>query len=167
MATIKFLCAAGKYADEAARHDVIRYIFLPHKTPSRCIGGVGVNPDCAADEMQRVAEQFHKNSLTRLRHFVIAFYPSELRSTELANMMAKEICMGIGKEYQCIFAVHEDREYLHLHIVYNAVSFIDGHRSRGNNLEKHSLIGLVRSTLQSYGIRILYEVKYRSSGEED
>ena len=35
MATVKFLNAAGKYDDPAARDDVIRYITQKVKTPSK------------------------------------------------------------------------------------------------------------------------------------
>lgn len=43
MATMKFLNAAGKYSDPLAYDCVISYILQSHKTPSRIIGGFGVD----------------------------------------------------------------------------------------------------------------------------
>lgn len=70
------------------------------------VGGVGIDPNCIADSMVSVSNAFNKNSRIRLHH------------------------RRIGQEYQIAFALHEDTDYPHLHFVFNAVSFIDGHRYR-------------------------------------
>ena len=77
MATVKFLNAAGKYDDPAAREDVIRYITQKVKTPSGYIGACGVDIPNAAQQMQEVSASFKKDNKIRIRHFVVSFYRNE------------------------------------------------------------------------------------------
>lgn len=88
MATVKFLNAAGKYSDPAARDDVIRYITQKCKTPSGYIGSGGVELPYAARQMQAVAESFKKDNKVRIRHFVVSFYRNEAIDPYKANLIA-------------------------------------------------------------------------------
>ena len=58
----------------------------------------------------------------------------------------------LGKEYQAIYAVHENTESLHIHIVMNSVSYIDGHRYRGTKAEHYEFMDFLRNVLIYYGI---------------
>ena len=113
MATIKFLNAAGKYDDAAARDDVIRYITQKVKTPSGYIGACGVDLPYAAQQMQAVAESFKKDNKVRIRHFVVSFYRNEAIDPYKASMIASTIAGEIGRIFQCVYAVHEDTYHLH------------------------------------------------------
>ena len=126
MATVKFLNAAGKYDDSAARDDVIRYITQKAKTPSGYIGACGVDLPYAVQQMQDVAESFKKDNKVRIRHFVVSFYRNEVIDSYKASMIASMIAGEIGRVYQCVYAVHEDTYHLHLHFVFNPVSFVNG-----------------------------------------
>lgn len=161
MATVKFLNAAGKYRDHTAREDVISYIFQPDKTPSHMIGGMRVDLPKAAESMRMMAEYYHKDSLVRLRHFVISFSPEEIRSRQVIMNIAKELMMSIACKYQVVFAVHEDTATPHIHFVFNSISFVDGHRYRGDKSAHHHMLRLIKLVLGTHGVHTLYEIKYR------
>lgn len=134
MATIKTGNGNGKYHDPSALHDVITYVLNSWKAPNY-FGGYRVNPITPIDDMQRVIEQFGKSNGVQLRHFIISFSPEETTDASVVNKIACLIIPYLGREYQTLFAVHEDTSHLHIHIVCNAISYIDGHRYRGTKQE--------------------------------
>lgn len=160
MATVKFLNAAGKYDDSASRDDVIRYITQKHKTPSGYIGASGVDIPYAAQQMQAVAESFKKDNKVRIRHFVVSFYRNEHISPYKANVIASMIALELGQIYQCVYAVHEDTYNIHVHFVFNPVSFVNGYKYSGTKEEHKALKELIANHVKSMGIQIFYEVKY-------
>ena len=160
MATVKFLNAAGKYSDPAARDDVIRYITQKCKTPSGYIGASGVDLPYAAQQMQAVAESFKKDNKVRIRHFVVSFYRNEAIDPYKANMIASMIAGEIGRLFQCVYAVHEDTYHLHFHFVFNPVSHVNGYKYSGTKEEHKDLRNLIGKYVRAMGIQIFYEVKY-------
>lgn len=128
-----------KYFDENSYHDVIDYIFN-HAT---YIDGAGIDSlETAADEMLNTAIHFDKNSGKRLRHSVLSFADWEVVTPEMADAFAREIIQHYAPEYQIVYAVHTNQDNLHIHFVMNQISYVDGHRYRGQKqdyraFEKH------------------------------
>ena len=160
MATVKFLNAAGKYDDQAARDDVIRYITQKCKTPSGFIGACGVDLPYAARQMQEVSAAFKKENKVRIRHFVVSFYYNEYMTPYKANMIASMIAEELGRVYQCVYAVHEDTDQVHVHFAFNPVSYVNGYKYSGTKEEHKALKELIKRHVQAMGIHIFYEVKY-------
>ena len=160
MATVKFLNAAGKYDDPAARDDVIRYITQKVKTPSGYIGAYGVDVPYAAQQMQEVSASFKKDNKIRIRHFVVSFYRNEHISPYKANVIASMIALELGQIYQCVYAVHEDTYNIHVHFVFNPVSFVNGYKYSGTKGEHKDLKQKIEKCVKAMGIHIFYEVKY-------
>lgn len=159
MATIKFANEAGKYADANALETVITYILQVHKTPSRIIGGIGVDLQNATENMHAVSQHFRKDYGIRLRHFILSFYPQETPQIHIAQKIAEQICSHIGKRYQIVYALHEDTAMLHLHFVFNSVSYVDGYKYHGSKEDFYTLLNLIRGILIPYGITPLIRVK--------
>lgn len=160
MAIFETFNGDGNYRNENAIKAVTEYIFNPYKTPGGYLGGWGVNPDCPDQSMMSVSEQFGKASGVRLRHYVLSFAPYELENPQIANEIGLRITQFIGREYQTIYAVHENKKHLHIHIVSNAVSFIDGHRFYGRKSEFYALLNGIKTILTDYGI---YSLRYASA----
>ena len=160
MATVKFLNAAGKYDDPAARDDVIRYITQKCKTPSGYIGTSGVDLPYAARQMQAVAESFKKDTKVWVRHFVVSFYRNAAIDPYKANLIASMIAGEIGRLFQCVYAVHEDTYHLHFHIVFKTVIHVNGYKYSGTKEEHKDLRNLIGKYVRAMGIQIFYEVKY-------
>ena len=166
MAIFKKVAKAGKSQDDYAIHNLITYITRPDKTPSQMIGGYGVDPDHIADSMVQISNQFHKNSRIRLHHFIVSFTRWECADPGILYCIGMEISRRIGQESQFAFALHEDTDYPRLHFVFNAVSFIDGHRYRGGKKEYFDLYNRVRLILKDFWIKVLMPVErmtYRPS----
>lgn len=124
-----------KYFDESSYHDVICYI-LNHAVYG---GGAGVvSLETAPDEMLSAAIRFGKNSGKRLRHSVLSFSNMEAVSPEMADTFAQEIIQHYALEYQIVYAVHTNQENLHIHFVMNQISYVDGHRYRGQKQDYHA-----------------------------
>jgi len=96
----------------------------------------------------------------QLRHFIVSFTPYEINRPELAYQIGNEICTQLGYEYQTVFGVHENTDELHLHIVTNSVSFIDGHRYKGDRKDFYQTKNHINSVLKKHNIR---PVKYVSN----
>ena len=130
---------AEKYKDPYAISDIVGYVQNYDKTGGM-IGGWGVNPGTAAQEMELLAKLWHKQEGTRLRHWVITFSEEELeRITERLNCSLKNAMMQLGyafsryyaNEYQIVFGVHRNTEHPHIHFVMNTVAYTDGHKYTG------------------------------------
>lgn len=122
MAIFETFNGNGNYRNENAIEAVTEYIFNPYKSPGGYLGGCGVNPSYPAESMINVSEEYGKSSGVRLRHYVLSFAPNELNNPQTANEIGTRIATLIGREYQVIYAVHENKKHLHIHIMHNAIS---------------------------------------------
>lgn len=160
MALFKKISAPGKYQDFQAIPDLIAYITRADKTPSQFIYGSHVDMQDMANSMIAVSEQFGKNSRLRLHHFILTFQPKDIKDFSVIPQIMERICGYIGQCYQIVAALHEDTSALHIHFVFNAVSFVNGYKYRGGKEEYRELVETIGSILYSYGIHPLIPVKY-------
>ncbi len=163
MATYKTVNRKGKYFDEMAKEDVISYILNDEKMVHNYCGGVHVNEHDIAGSMNQISEHFHKESGVQIRHFIISFNLYETNNPFVVNEIAMHAVRFLGKEYQAIYAVHENTEFIHIHIAMNPISYIDGHRYRGTKAEHYEFMNFLRRILKHYGIT---KLQYVSSKED-
>lgn len=157
MAILKIANGIGKYYDNNSRESVVNYITNPYKTPDGYIGSLALAGNEYANEMDELAIKYGKNTGVRLRHFVISFESWEINNPSLAYQIGEEIVEYLGREYQTVFSVHQDTDQLHIHIVINAVSYLDGHRYQGTRGEFYGFKEWVDMVLKRYGInRVRY-----------
>lgn len=152
----KKVCAPGKYQDDNAIPDLINYIMHPDKTPSGIKGAYRVDPNNIAGSMIAVSEKFGKNSRIRLHHFIVSFGGHNAPKRIWMATIAQRICEPIAERYQIAYALHEDTKYLHIHFVFNAVSYVDGYKYRNGEMEYKELIRLADHAVRifdHYGIR--------------
>ena len=152
MATLKTTNGDGRFFDDKSREDSIKYILRTDKIKHSYYGGIAVDMQDIPGSMDIVAERFNKNTGVRVRHFILSFHPYEVSAPEVTNAIGKQIIRYIGKEYQAVYAVHEDTENLHIHIVMNAVSYVDGHRYRGTRGEFNAFKSYINKILRMHGI---------------
>lgn len=151
MAILKTANTTGKYYEDHAKEDVINYILNPLKA-KRYVGAYGVNMECPAESMKHISEQFGKINGVQLRHFIISFYPNELIDSVIANEIAKQFMLFFANEYQVVYAVHEDKPHLHIHVVINSVSYVDGHRYYGTRAEFKFMQKYMQNVLKRYNV---------------
>ena len=162
MAIITTANTTGKYHDLNSYSTLIGYITQPSKTTHGYIGSVKLDPYNPAGAMEAVAKKFHKESGVHVRHFIVAFDPLEPVTPGIAVLIGQEIIGYLDKQFQAIYAVHEYKPQLHIHIIINAVNYIDGSKYRGTREVFHRFEDFVRRTVQKYGVRELHYISSRS-----
>lgn len=130
-------------------------ILQPQKTPGGFIGCIGADPQNISNSMRETAASFKKDSGVRLRHMVLSFAPSEISSPEVAYQIGCDIIAHNYGDYQAAFAVHQYTPNLHIHFVFNSVSYTDGHQYYGKRREYYSLVNSIAKILRGYGIPYL------------
>lgn len=163
MCKLKVVNGKGKYKDNYARFSLIRYILNEDHAINRRWGGSHINLKHPIWDMEAHADRWNKNSGVRLRHFVLSFSNSEVTNPDVAMEIGQKVANFFGKDYQSIFAVHENTDNLHLHIIINAISH-DGKRYRGTHREFYTLINFLRKSLKKHGI---YYVDYKYVDDAD
>lgn len=152
MAAIKTTNTIGKFHDMNSYNDVINYITQPNKAIHGCIGSIALDLHNPARHMEAVAKRFHQENGVHIRHFLVAFHPLEPVTPGIANLIGQEIIGYLGKQFQAIYAVHEDEPQLHIHIIINAVNYNDGSKYRGTHEVFRKFKDFVRRTVQKYGV---------------
>lgn len=141
----------GAYRGNHDKENVINYIFLESKAISGLRGGFGVNAEDIVGSMDEVSTHFGKTTGVQLRHFVLSFHPEETKDKLLVAEIGYKFAQYLSREFQTVYAVHENKPHLHVHFVINSVSFIDGHRYYGSRKEFHSMMDFLRYLLGEYG----------------
>lgn len=87
--------------------------------------------DTAYEDMAQTARRWGKQNRVRKGYHVIqSFRPGEV-TPEQAHAIGVELARrALGGRYEVVVATHLDRAHLHNHVVFNAVSFVDGRMYR-------------------------------------
>lgn len=105
---------------------LIAYALNPAKTEN---GSLTAHIHCsdgyAAQEMQSVRKNWDAEQGTQVFHIIQSFAPGEI-TPELALQLAQEFAREHLQGYQVVIGTHCDHAHIHNHIVFNAVSFVDG-----------------------------------------
>lgn len=135
-----------KFFDENSYRDAINYISQGGK--ASYVGGANITSiETAAAEMQATAAAFEKDSGKRLRHSVVSFDPSEHVTPDQAHAYSQQIIQHYAPEYQIAYAVHTNTSHLHIHLVMNQVSYVDGHRYRGDKKDYYDFKKHIESVI--------------------
>lgn len=140
MAVLKIV--PGEYLNQDALEQVIhRYVFRK----AILIGGYGVNPHYAAEQMHIVKQYWNQTRGKQLRHFVVSFTDKE--SSEISNaddlaLGAYQVCQYYYEGgYQSVFGIHRpcNSGNWHIHFVVNNINFITGERLPESNTIDYQL----------------------------
>lgn len=114
------------YPDVLSLNRVLAYVLRSEIT---CGYGVSPDPERAFAEMLCVKRVFHQMDRVQLKHFFITFSDDEMGYLDFEEIMAlgAEAAKLFG-EYQMVWALHLDSNHVHLHLVMNTTSFVDGHQ---------------------------------------
>ncbi len=163
----------GNYRNSDARLNAVRYILNTQKMKSMVHGGANLenidphDPYDIAEQMNAVAVQFGRPNGVQLRHFIFSFDRYCQVSPQQVGQIAQSLAYFLGREYQTVFAVHENTDNLHFHLISHAISFIDGHRYAGSKAEFYALQNYMKQVLRSYGIStLIYSYKLQTDIDE-
>lgn len=105
----------------------LEYITVPEKTQNgRLVSAVNCQVASAFEQMKSTKQKFNKIDKRQAYHIILSFKEREVDADtvfELAERFVKEY---LGDKFEAVFAVHDNTEHPHAHIVFNSVSFKDG-----------------------------------------
>lgn len=118
---------------KASQHlsNSIKYVLNPDKTED-CLwmgSNCGSNVAEIYNAMMDTKKEFQKLQGRQGYHFVISFRPGECNEAKAYDVI-KEFCETYLPGYDYVFAIHNDQEHMHGHIVFNSVGRIDGNKYR-------------------------------------
>ena len=115
------------YKDLKCIYSVIDFIYRNNGNNNTYVGGINIaNPIKAADEFMLVKRYYGKTEGTQLRHYVISPDPKELFIPYMATELGYQICAYYADKFQSVFSVHTNTSHLHIHVVINTVSYVNG-----------------------------------------
>lgn len=156
---------------KASQHLInsIKYIMNPDKTEGGLWVGSnsGVTPDEIYDCMMNTKKEYGKENGRQGYHYVISFPPGACDEATCYKV-GKEFCEAyFGDGYEYVFAVHNDHEHMHCHIVFNSVGRMDGSKYRYVNGDWEKYIQPVTDRItEKYGLgRLEYDKSAKRVGK--
>lgn len=138
---------------------LIKYINDPDKTAGEVYTGTlgCTNP---YEDMVDTIKFYHKepkNEHDRIAyHYTLSWRSDSTITPELAMQITEEFCLELLSDYEVAYSVHIDKEHIHSHIVFNAVSFKTGLKYRYNDNDWEKIIQPVTDKLcTKYGLHTL------------
>lgn len=130
MAITKILNINAEEGRNPASHlqAALDYIQNPDKTEMcNLVGSMNCSPDTAFEQMIETKQTYGKIDKRQGYHLIISFPPDEAVTTEQAKYVAENFIKDVLKdEYEVVYAIHTDKEHMHVHIIWNSVSFLTG-----------------------------------------
>ena len=97
---------------------------------------------------------WNKDSGRMYNHNIISFPPNEDITVEQALEFGKEFAETWFPEHQSLIAVHQDRDHIHMHIVTNTVSYVDGQKLHNTKQDLQRMKEYTNSMCRERGLSI-------------
>ena len=131
MATSKILHMKDCGTSFHGKHlkSAIKYIAVPDKTQNmRLVAAVNCQPNLAFEQMKETKEKFNKVTGRQGYHLIISFAENEVDADTAFEIVGKFVNEYLGKEYEAVYAIHDNTAHIHAHIIFNSVSFLTGNK---------------------------------------
>ena len=134
----------------------IDYICNPEKTDGKLLVS---SYGCAAETADIEFAWTRRHSIdkgTNLgRHLIQAFEPGEVspeKAHEIGMQLAKEI---LGDKYEFVLTTHIDKDHIHNHLIFNAVSFTDHRHYHSNKRSYHEIRRASDRLCKEHGLSVV------------
>ena len=109
----------------------LEYILDLNKTQQgRLVSGVNCQPEYAFEQMRDTKRYFGKVDKRQAYHLIISFKEGEVNEDTAFEITERFVSEYLGKRYEAVYAVHDNTDHIHSHIIFNSVSFLDGKKYR-------------------------------------
>lgn len=156
MAISKILYIGDCGRGDAGKHlrQAINYILEPEKTgQGRWVGGINCQPYKAYEQMKQTKKQFGKMDKRQGYHLILSFAEGEVVQETAFEIVEKFVAEYLGDGYEAVYALHDNTDHIHGHIIFNSVNFIDGRKFRYEKGDWAKLIQPLTNRLcQEYGL---------------
>ena len=159
MAITKILHMKQAKSGYMAKHlaNGLKYIMDPDKTEDgRYISGNNCFPENALEQMLETKRHFGKLDKRQGYHFIISFEEEEITEDTAFELVGEFVKEYLGKDYEAVYAIHNDTDHIHGHIIFNSVRCTDGYKYDYPKGEwEHRIQPLVNDLCKKYGLSIL------------
>ncbi len=105
----------------------LEYITVPEKTQNgRLVSAVNCQVASAFEQMKSTKQKFNKVDKRQAYHIILSFKAGEVDADTVFELAEKFVKEYLGDKFEAVFAVHDNTDHPHAHIVFNSVSFKDG-----------------------------------------
>lgn len=161
MAITKILNIGGSKEGVRSQHlrHALVYITNPEKTQDNAlVGSVNCLPDAdsAYGQMVDTKKYFGKELGRQGYHIIISFEKGEA-SPETAFVIGEKFVQEfLQEDYEVVYAVHDDKEHCHVHIVYNNVHMETGYKFQYKKGDWKNIMQPITNRLcEEYGLAVM------------
>lgn len=159
MAITKILHMKQAKSGYMAKHlaNGLKYIMDPDKTEDGSyISGNNCFPENALEQMLETKRHFDKLDKRQGYHFIISFEEEEITEDTAFDLVGEFVKEYLGKDYEAVYAIHNDTDHIHGHIIFNSVRCTDGYKYDYPKGEwEHRIQPLVNDLCKKYGLSVL------------
>lgn len=153
----------GKYLKQA-----LLYIADEEKTQEgKFVGSINCQAEHAYEEMIATKKQFGKTDKRQAYHMIISFEEYKLEP-EVAFAVTKEFVQEfLGRDYEALYAIHDNTDHTHAHIIFNSVNCLTGKKFRYEKGDWAKKIQPITNRLcEKYGLSVIeVSMENKKSGE--
>ena len=134
----------------------IDYICNPEKTDGKLlVSSYGCAAETADIEFSWTRRHAIDKGTHLGRHLIQAFEPGEVtpeEAHEIGMELAKEI---LGGKYEFVLTTHTDKNHIHNHLIFNAVSFTDHKHYHSNKRSYHEIRSASDRICKEHGLSVI------------
>ena len=138
----------------------IDYICNPDKTDGKLlVSSFGCSAETADIEFAWTRRHAIDKGTNLGRHLIQAFEPGEVTPEE-AHRIGMELAREVlGGKYEFVLTTHIDRDHVHNHLIFNAVSFQDHKHYHSNKRSYHFIRRTSDRICKEHGLSVIMEGK--------
>lgn len=161
MAITKILNIGGSKEGVRSQHlrHALVYITNPEKTQNNTlVGSVNCLPDAisAYEQMADTKKYFGKELGRQGYHIIISFEKGEASPETAFAIGEKFVQEFLQENYEAVYAVHDDKEHCHVHIVYNNVHMETGSKFQYKKGDwKNIMQPIINRLCKEYGLAVM------------
>lgn len=135
----------------------LEYICNKAKTDNgSLVGSINCLPDFSFEQMIQTKKMFGKTGGRQGYHFVISLEPGEGNEEQMLEIIRRFAEEFLGGEYEAVYAVHNDKNHLHGHLVFNSVNMVTGRKYDYKKGDWKDIIQPITNKLcKEYGLSIV------------
>jgi len=133
LAISKILCIGSCGSGYPGKHlrQALDYITAPEKTGNgEWVAALNCQKENVYDQMRQTKAAFGKLDKRQGYHLIISFVEGEVDAGTVFEIIGKFAGEYLGKDFEALYAVHDNTEHMHGHVIFNSVSFRDGKKYR-------------------------------------
>lgn len=159
MAVTKLLHMKQAKSGYPAKHlaNGLKYIMNPDKTENgRYVSGSSCIAENALQQMLDTKRHFGKLDKRQGYHFIISFEEEDVSEDTAFAVVGEFVKEYLGEDFEAVYAIHNDTEHIHGHIIFNSVRCSNGYKYDYRNGEwERNIQPLVNRLCETYGLSSL------------